>query len=206
MKKSKGKYFIIIGTMLLLAALSLAIYNYNTDYKAGERSVRILSELKKEIPEENPTEAVASDDLFEEYKTPTEAEEVYIEVDNMTYLGYISIPSLGIELPVLSEWSYPNLKISPCRYMGTAASGDLIIAAHNYNSHFGHINELAGGEEIIFTAADGKVYKYEVVLSEEIRGTDIEAMEFGSAEDWDLTLFTCTLGGQSRVTVRAVIS
>ena len=88
---------------------------------------------------------------------------------------------------------------------GSAAGGDLIIAAHNYSSHFGRLDEFQGGEEIIFISADGTVLNYEVIQTENISGKDVEAMEFGSADEWDLTLFTCTLSGQSRVTVRAVI-
>ena len=131
--------------------------------------------------------------------------EGFIEIENNDYIGYISLPALGIELPVMSSWSYDNLKISPCRYKGSAAGGDLIIAAHNYSSHFGRLDEFQGGEEIIFISADGTVLNYEVIQTENISGKDVEAMEFGSADEWDLTLFTCTLSGQSRVTVRAVI-
>ena len=57
---------------------------------------------------------------------------------------------------------------------------------------------------ILLTDRTGKIHHYEVVQTEIIPGQDVEAMEFGSAENWDLTLFTCTLSGQSRVTVRAV--
>ena len=35
--------------------------------------------------------------------------------------------------------------------------------------------------------------------TEVLAPTDIEGMESG---DWDLTMFTCTIGGKSRVTVR----
>ena len=116
----------------------------------------------------------------------------------------VNFPDLGIELPVQSEWSYPALKISPCRYKGSILTGDLILAAHNYQSHFGRIQELNTGAEILLTDGNGEVHHYEVVQTEIIPGQDVEAMEFGSAENWDLTLFTCTLSGQSRVTVRAV--
>ncbi len=214
MKKKHGMCCIAIGTMLLIAALSLVMCNYRTNKIAEENSERILTVMKEKIPEATEQETTtfrAADDLFQEYETQassTEAatEEAFIEIENNPYIGYISIPSLGIELPVMSEWSYDNLKISPCRYKGTAAGGDIIIAAHNYNSHFGRLNELGGGEELIFTAADGKVYNYEIVHTESISGTDVEAMEFGSSENWDLTLFTCTLSGKSRVTVRAVLT
>ena len=38
-----------------------------------------------------------------------------------------------------------------------------------------------------------------MVERETLNPTDVAGMEAG---DWDLTLFTCTVGGQSRVTVR----
>ncbi len=211
MKKKHGMCCIIIGTMLLIAALSLVICNYRTSKIAEENSGRILSLIKEKIPEQTESDSMiitTSNDLFHEYETQftTETtEEALVEIENTAYIGYVSIPSLGIELPVMSEWSYDNLKISPCRYKGTAAGGDIIIAAHNYNSHFGRLNELSGGEEIVFTAADGKIYNYEVIQTESISGKDVEAMEFGSSENWDLTLFTCTLSGQSRVTIRAIL-
>ena len=103
----------------------------------------------------------------------------------------------------MSSWSYPALKKSPCRYSGSAQTNDLIIAAHNYHSHFGRIGELRTGDEIVFTDAGGSVFRYKVSFMEVIEGQDVEQMFSGQSEDWDLTLFTCTLSGQSRVTIRA---
>lgn len=212
MKKKHGMCCIIIGTMLLIAALSLVICNCRTNKIAEENSGKILSIMKEKIPKQTEPKSTTlfdNNDIFQEYETQITTEEIteeaFIEIENIAYIGYISIPDLGIELPVMAEWSYDNLKISPCRYKGTVNNGDIIIAAHNYNSHFGRLNELSGGEEIIFTAADGKVYNYEVIQTENISGKDVEAMEFGLSENWDMTLFTCTLSGQSRVTIRAIL-
>lgn len=212
MKKKHGMCCIIIGTMLLIAALSLVICNCRTNKIAEENSGKILSIMKEKIPKQTEPKSTTlfdNNDIFQEYETQITTEEIteeaFIEIENIAYIGYISIPDLGIELPVMAEWSYDNLKISPCRYKGTVNNEDIIIAAHNYNSHFGRLNELSGGEEIIFTAADGKVYNYEVIQTENISGKDVEAMEFGLSENWDMTLFTCTLSGQSRVTIRAIL-
>ena len=35
------------------------------------------------------------------------------ELNGWDYIGYLSIPSIGLELPVLSQWSYAGLKIAP---------------------------------------------------------------------------------------------
>lgn len=209
MNKKHGLFCIFLGTALLIAALSLVFYNSQEDKKSGKAAMEVLSELKENIPEP-PTEALAEtatgDDIYSEYniEPQTAVQDTTMTVDEHGYIGIISIPDLGLELPVMSDWSYPNLKISPCRYKGSVFSGDMIIAAHNYRSHFGRLSELSGGETIVFTAADGRVYNYEVSQITELDGKDIEGMDFGSADSWDLTLFTCTLGGRSRVTVRAV--
>ena len=205
MKKMHGRLCIIIGAALLLAALSLVLYNLNKDSHGGKVSQELLEELKLELPQISTyDENELNNDLFKEYEGNEPIQDNFIEVNGRIYAGVIYIPSLQLELPVLSEWSYDNLDISPCRYSGSAARGSLIIAAHNYRSHFGRLQELGSGDIIIFTDGKGIVYEYETVQTETINGRDVEAMEFGSEKNWDLTLFTCTLSGQSRVTVRAV--
>ena len=58
-------------------------------------------------------------------------------------------------------------------------------------------------DDILFTDAKGQVHPFRVVDVEQYPGTAVEDVTFGNADEWDLTLFTCTLDGQSRVTVRA---
>lgn len=215
MKSIKGKHFIISGAVLLLVALSLILYNVYEDRKSGKYAETVLAELKIDISEaeaatsENIEEGITEtvEDIFSKYEEePTEpVDEVpeTVEIDGESYIGILQIPTLGIELPVMAEWSYPNLKKSPCRYVGNPNSKNMIIAAHNYSSHFGRISELKSGDEILFTNVSGKIFRYIVTMTENIGGKDIEAMMKDIDDNWQLTLFTCTLGGQSRVSVRA---
>lgn len=120
-------------------------------------------------------------------------------IDNRDYIGILEVPSLNLALPIISDWSYPALKTAPCRYEGSAYQDSMILAGHNYKSHFGPLGNLKGGEQIIFTDVEGNVFYYEVVLKEVLTSTSVEEMQ---EEEWDLTLFTCTLGGQNRITIR----
>ena len=120
-------------------------------------------------------------------------------INGIDYIGVLEIPALELELPVISQWSYPDLKTAPCRYSGSAYLNNLIICGHNYTSHFGNLKNLWEGDVATFTDMDGNVFTYKMVERETLHPTDIEGMESGN---WDLTLFTCTVGGQSRVTVR----
>lgn len=196
-----------LGTALLLAALFLVLHNVREDSAGGAQAEQILSALREAIPEyvPEPAETMPAGevyDLFGDDEAEAPAPET-LEIDGHSYIGYVSVPALGIELPVMAEWSYANLKIAPCCYRGSLRGHDLIICAHNYRSHFGEIHSLSSGDEILFTDVTGKTHRFAVMSMEQLAGTAVAEMQFGAAEDWDLTLFTCTLSGQSRVTVRA---
>ena len=124
------------------------------------------------------------------------------EIDGETYIGVVEIPSLELSLPVMSDWSYPQLKKAPRRYVGSVYSHDAVICGHNYDRHFGRLKELVPGDEVRFTDMDGNVFRYSVCAVEQLAKTAVEEMQTG---DWDLTLFTCTKGGVMRVTVRCAL-
>ena len=138
-------------------------------------------------------------ELVPEYKKNPEMEMPTVEVNGQECVGMIEIPALGLKLPVISEWSDAKLKKAPCRYSGSAYLKNMIIAGHNYRTHFSGIKRLNPGDSVVFTDADGNVFSYEVTEIETVGGYDIEKMEDG---DWDLTLFTCTNKGKARAAVR----
>ncbi len=89
--------------------------------------------------------------------------------------------------------------MAPCRYSGSVYLDNMVIAAHNYTHQFGLLQNLFGGEAVIFTDVDGNVFAYEVSQVETLASTDVQEIIDSS---WDLTLFTCTLSGTNRITVR----
>ena len=195
--RKKSSILIITGLLLITAALSLTIFNLYDEYRAEQSVNQILSRMAPQ--EDTLLEGEIPDYLL------NPAMEMPVEIiDGRDYIGTLQIPSLDLKLPVLSSWNYPNLRVAPCRYTGSAYQGNLIIAAHNYPSHFGNLKHLQEGETVLFTDADGNRFTYQVVVRETLEPTAIDEMESEEDGAWDLTLFTCTIGGQSRVTVRCV--
>ncbi|MCD7733265.1 MAG: sortase, partial [Oscillospiraceae bacterium] len=181
---------------LLIGALSLYLYNRQDAERAATASTEAEEKLSDAMISASSSDfelSVEADEDGNSYSV------VSLDVDGDSYIGVLSIPSFGLELPVLSEWSYAGLKNSPARYTGSASAGNLVICAHNYERHFGNIKDLDIGAEITFTDVTGTVYEYEVIEVETLEPTAISEMITG---DWDLTLFTCTRSGQARVTVR----
>ena len=208
--KHKGRFLILTGLLLVAAALFLAAYNLYDEARAKRSATEIMASLEADIPgvlspepfeitEETNTGALLEEVEIPDYLLNPDMEMPVENIDGIDYIGVLRIPTLELELPIISEWSYQKLKIAPCRYSGSAYQDDLIIAAHNYNSHFGNLKNLREGDTATFTDMDGNVFTYEMVELEILQPTDIEGMESG---EWDLTLFTCTIGGSSRVTAR----
>lgn len=103
----------------------------------------------------------------------------------------------------MSHWSPDGLKIAPGRYKGSVYKRNIIIAGHNYRSHFSRLKTLDIGSKIWFIDVEGNRFEYKVSDIEIIKGTDVKQMEKGK---WDMTLFTCTYGGQNRMALRCTIT
>ena len=118
------------------------------------------------------------------------------KVNGHEYIGTLSIPSLGLKVPVQRNWSYENLSVSPCRYSGSAYADNLAIIAHTY--HFGKLSSLALDATVTFTDMENNVFRYVVREKNTIFPNDANEIAHSG---YDLTLVTCTISGTKRVAV-----
>lgn len=221
--RKKGLIPILLGLACIAAALVLMMHNRLEQQHAEAASSETMEVLRQEIiPAETADEAVVSYDTepasaegSEETKKeikPNNKDIVYpdyildpnrampeIEIGGYRYIGYLEVPSLGIDQPVQSEWSYPNLQVSACRYAGSVYQNNMVVCGHNYFPGFGLLLNVTAGDLVRFTDVDGNVFDYEIAGVELLAPEDTEEM---TESGWDLTLFTCTMSTASRVTVR----
>lgn len=200
MGNKKGVLLIYLGLLLIVGALSLTVYNFYGDYRAKKDAKQAADQLKEFLPDEDQ-ELVGEQEETEipDYVLNPDMEMPVRTIDGQNYIGTLSIPSFNLELPIISEWNYQRLRIAPCRYEGSVYKDDMIIAGHNYRSHFGILKNLSAGDQVLFTDMSGNHFFYQVTAMEVLNPEAVEEMEAG---DWDLTLFTCTYGGRTRVTLR----
>lgn len=184
-KDHSGHKYILIGTALIFIAVFLLKHNLDESSEAGNASDEMLEGVIEQMP------GVVLENLSGDMPV--------VDVDGHSFVGTLEIPSLELLLPVQSSWSQEDAKYAVCRYEGSMYDDDLIIAGHNYTEHFGKLSELTSGDVVIVTDMNGMSKYYEVTNIETLGAYDVEKMEAG---DWDLTLFTCTLGGANRVTIR----
>lgn len=203
--RGNGRFWRVLGYVQLALALCLTVYNVTQANQAGEAAREAVTALEElvAVPETVPAQQEAEPTLpvetLPDYVRNPEKEMPTQNINGYDYIGVLSIPALKLELPVMSTWDYTRLRIAPCRYTGSVYQDNMTLCAHNYASHFGKLKELRLGDSITFTDVEGTVFSYTVRELETLSPTAVEEMTEG---DWDLTLFTCTIGGATRVTVR----
>ena len=185
-KQKIGRACMIVGILLILGALALLGYNQWDANRADKASQDALGKLEETLTETIEDKTKDEEPVVQPELDP-EQEMTVTDIDGWGYIGYLSIPSIGLELPVMSEWSYAGLKVAPGRYSGSTYADNMV----------------AVGSEVYFTDMDGQRWSYEVTNVETVQPTDIEKMiTADDQDDWDLTLFTCTTGGRARCAVR----
>lgn len=211
----RGWFLIGLGICLILAAVVLSVRNVLAESHAGREASHVLAQLAAmlpettqassdltsnslpaaSIPEPLPEETVKIPDylLNPDMDMPT------VSIDGLAYIGILSIPSIRLEQPVLQQWDDQAVKKAPCCYAGSAYRNDMVVAGHNYRNAFGKLFDLQIGDEVTFTDTDGNLFRYRVAELETLPASAVEEM---TESAWDLTLFTCTFGGRSRLAVR----
>ena len=222
MMRRFGTLLTVIGLLLMAGGLGLVIYNMWDNNRAGDASDAILKQIEEAQADMGVSNAPAppsrSDKDVDDRVTDKDAWRYgqtmpVTLVDGFQYIGILEIPSLGIRLPVMDTWDYDRLRISPCLYSGSYYTDDMVICGHNYQRHFSPIKGVDIDADVYFITADKVIYHYTVSNRETVQPTSVEQMirnmnnrdpEDGDMEDWDLTLFTCNTGGQTRCAVRCI--
>lgn len=190
MKKKIAFALMTLGVLCIVFSMGLLVYNNRESQIARDNAVVIMDTIRIAIAQEEQQTTLA-DPFDEEMKIK--------EIDGYGYIGYLSVPALDLDLPVMSEWDYGRLKIAPCRYYGSTKTDNLVIAAHNYKFHFGYLGHLKPGDAVIFTDMESAVRTYKVDSVELLMPDDADKVKDSGD---DLILYTCTYGGEKRVTVR----
>lgn len=202
-KELCGTVFIVLGTFLIMLCLLLVLHNHREDEESQAFSAAQLSVIKQSAIQrtagadlDRESDARATNTTVE---SDTDDEMPIVFIEGYGYIGYVTFPSLDLELPVMDELNDTRLKLAPCRYYGSLETNDLVVAGHNYRSGFGKIKNLNKGDEIYFTDMNGDVYTYRVEEIETLSADEVTKM---IASGWDFSLYTCAYDRSRRLTIR----
>lgn len=204
MGKKKGTILMVTGLLLIAAALFLTLFNIYDSKRAGQESEQVVGQIIGKIEQaqqEKQEQSEAGVDVTPDYELDSAIEMPSVKVEEFRYIGLLEIPALNRQLPIMAECTDQGLRTAPCRYTGSVYEDSMVIAGHNYLSHFAGLRGLPLGSEVYFTDMEGNIFQYTIEWIEVLQPDQVEEMTSG---DWDLTLFTCTYGGQTRHAIRCL--
>lgn len=199
--------FILIGIILFcFPSASNYIYEKNVETEkekfvvkiTDEQNENILDKLYKKLQEENQK-------IYEEKQNklvdPFSYEQSAIDlseygIDN-NVIGYISIPKINIEVPILLGANAVNMKkgavhLTETSYPIGGVNANSVIAAHRgYGKAtlFRHIDKIGVGDKIYIRNFKEELI-YEVYETKIINPDDISELEIQEGQDI-ITLITC---------------
>lgn len=190
MKNRLYRYISWIGIFCVVCSISLCAYNVYDSFRSyfvSKQKMNAYHVVKTSVGS------------IPDYVLNPDMEMPEVDVDGISCIGTLEIPRLDLNLCVTSTFSDENMKQLPCRYYGSIYKSNMVIIAHNYWFHFGRLNTLKSGDEVIFTDVSGNCFKYSVAAKDVVGPESVAEVTNGK---WPLTLVTCTLDSQNRIVVR----
>ena len=234
-KKKMYKFNFIISIILMVVLFSFYAYAEYDRNKTADISQEILSETdnttikndsdvwiialdgtdeNQESTENNtqssnePIESTPSSSSSTS-STFTSTKSTYTASNGKTYeiVGKVSIPSINVDYPILSETSDALLKVSVCKFWGSNPNeiGNLCIAGHNYRNKrfFSKVPTLKVGDIIEVTDLNNNTLKYSVYDKYTVDPTETGCTSQITNGKKRVTLITCTDDSKQRVIVQA---
>ncbi len=208
MKKNRSTIILIL---IFLVGLSVMLYPTVSDYINQKNQSRAVASYSEEVENLSDVDYQAYFDAADDYnrrlaETPDafyRPDEVSgytdtLDISGTGIMGYITIPKIGVELPVYHGTSDGVLQVAAGHLEGSSlpvggAGTHAVISAHRglpSAKLFTNLDELEVGDTFTITVLD-RVLTYEVDQVSIVLPTETELLQPVEGKDY-VTLMTCT--------------
>ena len=208
MKKNRSTIILIL---IFLVGLSVMLYPTVSDYINQKNQSRAVASYSEEVENLSDVDYQAYFDAADDYnrrlaETPDafyRPEEVSgytdtLDVSGTGIMGYITIPKIGVELPVYHGTSDGVLQVAAGHLEGSSlpvggAGTHAVVSAHRglpSAKLFTNLDELEVGDTFTITVLD-RVLTYEVDQISIVLPTETDLLQPVEGKDY-VTLMTCT--------------
>ena len=218
--KRKKKLFKIEFFLSVFLVCVLSSYYIYAEYDRN-KSEQVSQQLLEEVQSDTTTKEAKNDDVMiivvdGDSSNQNNTNNKEVDITSSTYTAsngkkysteaVVTIPTIGISYPVLSETSDDLLEISVNKYWGPSPNevGNYCIVGHNYRNGkmFGRLSKLVNGDIVELKDLSGRVVKYKVYNKYVVQPTDTRCTSQLTNGKKELTLITCTNYGQERLVLK----
>lgn len=208
MKKNRSTIILIL---IFLVGLSVMLYPTVSDYVNQRHQSRALASYDETVNEMSDADYTAYFEAADAYNqrlaatpnsffTPEQVSgyDETLDVSGTGIMGYITIPRIGVELPVYHGTSDGVLQVAAGHLEGSSlpvggAGTHAVISAHRglpSAKLFTHLDRLEVGDTFTITVLDREL-TYEVDKISIVLPTEVDELKVVDGKDY-VTLMTCT--------------
>ena len=145
----------LIGILLVVAAAGIFWYVS----QARQSQTRVTDDVRMRLESLLPSDG----DGFSGISTNGEGDSRIpsLLIDDVSYMGIVSVPSVGLNLPVRTSEDSGSLQVAPYRYAGTPTT-HLIFVGWDSEEQFGSLSRVGVDDHVEFVDVDGISYSYHV--------------------------------------------
>lgn len=211
---------LVIAIILILSIITIIGVNVYKKYKSDKEADSIVSQFQNNVNENNTNTNSSGQGLVEQNiptnntdnTTSTEGSRKVTYYNNFVMIGYIEIPKIGKNLPILETETVESLEQSvvvryPSKNPKLNEVGNIVIAGHNYvnGQFFSDLYKVASGDIIRITDTEGRTLTYTVYEKYETTPEDTAYMRRDVGNNIEITLVTCTNNSKARIIVKAKV-
>jgi LPXTG-site transpeptidase (sortase) family protein len=220
-KKKIYRFLFILSILLIMILCSAYIYAEYDRNRDESISKDILSFLQTSddttissyenalvvLLTEEPAQEV-TDEQQENTMKSVAATKTYTASDGQKYeaIGFVRIPKIGVDYPILEDSTDALLKVSVCKFHGSNPNevGNLCIVGHNYRNSkfFSKVPTLSVGDIVEIEDLSKRTLQYEVYDIHTVDPKDRKDTTQYTNGKKEVTLITCTNDSKQRYIVK----
>ncbi len=213
----KSLYLISVITVIILSLYYVIAernkiiqegYSYEIMQQMGDNTIIEEKVIVVALDDNaDDSEVVPIQNLQEPEEAPQPREITASNGETYETEGTLSVPSIGITYPILTDESEDLLKVSLCKYWGPSPNetGNYCVVGHNYKSGkmFGKLAQVQFGDTVTLTDLSGRTITYSIYDKFVVNPTDVSCTSQLTNGQREITLITCTNYGKQRLVVKA---
>ena len=208
MKKHSGTILLVL---IFFVGLAVMLYPTISDYINQRNQTRVVNSYAQQVDGLSDADYTAYFDAADVFNQEIAADpdalyhadcfstySTTLDVTGTGIMGYITIPRIGVELPIYHGTSDAVLQVAAGHLEGTSlpvggASTHAVISAHRglpSAKLFTNLDQLEVGDTFTITVLD-RVLTYEVDKFSDVLPTETDELKIAEGKDY-VTLMTCT--------------
>lgn len=203
-KRTKIKRIILFSTISICVILGILLYFKLSEAKYENKLPKKSKDSKSQVQEPSKEEVQLGNQDELSTLEIVDVEDMPKQIKGYNVIGEIEIPKINLKKYILEYFTMDSMDVSITRFWGNGINkaGNFSIIGHNYKGMFRDLKDLEIGDQFTLTSSNGETCNYVIYDIYIVDPEDVSCIEDSLNGKREVTLITCTVGGEKRLILK----